>query len=33
MAGQAREGADRFDVTRRIEEVVALYRELLGRSG
>ena len=25
----AREGAERFDVTRRIDEVVALYRELL----
>jgi hypothetical protein len=33
MAGQAREGAERFDVTRRIDEVVELYREVLGRSG
>ena len=33
MAMRAREGADRFDVTRRIDEVEALYRELLGRPG
>jgi 1,2-diacylglycerol 3-alpha-glucosyltransferase len=33
MAGQAREGAARFDVERRIEEVVALYRELVGQRG
>jgi glycosyltransferase involved in cell wall biosynthesis len=29
MANAARTGAARFDVTRRIDEVVALYRELL----
>jgi len=33
MAAHAREGAERFDVARRIEEVVALYRELLGQRG
>jgi 1,2-diacylglycerol 3-alpha-glucosyltransferase len=31
MATLAREGAERFDVARRIDEVVALYRELLDR--
>ena len=33
MATLAREGAERFDVARRIDEVVALYRELLDRPG
>ena len=33
MATQARLGADRFDVTHRIHEVEALYRELLDRTG
>jgi 1,2-diacylglycerol 3-alpha-glucosyltransferase len=31
MATLAREGAERFDVVRRIDEVVALYRQLLDR--
>jgi 1,2-diacylglycerol 3-alpha-glucosyltransferase len=33
MAGAARQGAQRFDVARRIEETVALYRQLLGAAG
>jgi 1,2-diacylglycerol 3-alpha-glucosyltransferase len=32
MARDARAGAERFDVTHRIDEVVALYRELLGHA-
>ncbi len=33
MARDARSGAERFDVSHRIDEVVALYRELLGHAG
>ena len=33
LARSARQGAQRFDVARRIDETVALYRQLLGRAG
>jgi 1,2-diacylglycerol 3-alpha-glucosyltransferase len=33
MATEGRQGAQRFDVTRRIDQTVALYRELLGTAG
>ncbi|HEX6473978.1 MAG TPA: glycosyltransferase [Candidatus Limnocylindria bacterium] len=33
MATEARQGAERFDVVRRIEETVTLYREVLGAAG
>ena len=33
MAAEARQGATRFDVARRIDETVALYREVLGVNG
>jgi glycosyltransferase involved in cell wall biosynthesis len=33
LAAAAGSGADRFDAKRRVEEVLALYRELLARPG